>query len=321
MNKIFQPLLSNIRFLGFFCLSIFFMSCDPDADLININNASSNEVGLLVDGLKGGAQVNDVTYTVNGPIQNVGIFTAPGSNGEIFGFNTDRPVAIIDPMNWTANRDEPNLNFNNIIQIPVKVWIVKGNFNTQRALAISHCVYTANVWSTERMGVQFSPFEIVDATGDPDAPTYYNFDCSLKSGIENDIGKDAGKINIYYVETVDGGTSRGQACNIGSDFVAMGENTFSDLLSHELGHDFGLFHTDTNANFDQTGIMHSGSVTRAFITEGQLFRAHLVPGSAINAVYNARPGEPTRNCGHNASTETCPSIDKRIWADGVFPAN
>ncbi len=224
-------------------------------------------------------------------------------------------------MNWTANRDEPNLNFSNVIKIPVKVWIVKGDFATQRAMVINHCIYTANVWSTERMGVQFNPFEIVDATGDPDAPTYYNFTCALKSGIETDIGKDSNKINIYYVGTVDGGSSRGQACSIGSDFVAMGENTFSDLLSHELGHDFGLFHTDTHANFDQTGIMHSASSTRAFISEGQLFRAHLLPGSALNAVYNARAGQPSRNCGHSTSSATCPDIDKRIWVDGTFPVN
>ncbi len=296
-------------------------SCDPDDDLIKINNSSTSETGILVDGVKGGVQHNDFNYTSNSPIRNVGSYTAAGTNGEIIGFNNGRPVAITSPVNWTTSRDEPDLDFNSVIQIPVKVWIVKGDYATQRALAIDHCIYTSNVWSTERMGVVFNPFDIVDATGDPDASTYYDFTCALKSGIETDIGKDANKINIYYVGTVDGGSSRGQACAIGSDFVAMGENTLSDLLSHELGHDFNLFHTDTHANFDQTGIMHSASSTRAFISEGQLFRSHLQSGSALNAIYNARPGEPTRNCGHNTANGTCPAIDKRIWADGTFPAN
>jgi len=303
-------------------LSTFFLliACAPDDDLVKVNNTSTSQVGLLVDGIKGGGHQNDASFTTTGT-RNVGKFTAPGSNGEIIGFNSGRPVAVTSGVNWTANRDEPEVNFNNIIQIPIKVWIVKGDFATQRAMVINHCIYTANVLSTERMGIQFSPFDIVDATGNPDASDYYDFTCSMQTGIKNDIGNDANKINVYYVGTVDGGSSRGQACAIGSDFVAMGENTLSDLLVHELGHDFGLFHTNTNANFDQTGIMHSTSATREFITEGQLFRAHLLSNSALNQVYNARPGEPTRSCGHNTSSVTCPSIDKRIWDDGVFPAN
>src|SRR5438046_890032 len=83
-----------------------------------------------------------------------------------------------------------------------------------------------------------------------------------------DIGKTAGGINIYWVDTVDGGTGRGNACNIGSDFVAIGSANGLELLSHELGHDFALQHVDGQATFDQTNIMHSASNTRQFITEG-----------------------------------------------------
>jgi len=321
MDKLFQSTIASRVPHMISLLCFFLMACAPEDDLVDINNASSSEVGFLVDGIKGGVQLNDENFTANSGVRNIGMFTAAGTNGEIIGFNSDRPVAITSPVNWTADRDEPNLDFNDVIQIPVKVWVVKGNFATQQAMIIDHCIYTANVWSTERMGVQFNPFEIVDATGDPDASTYYDFDCSMQTGIKNDIGNDPNKINIYYVGTVDGGTSRGQACSIGSDFVAMGENTLSDLLVHELGHDFGLFHTNLNANFNNTGIMHSASSVREFITEGQLFRAHTLTNSAINNVYSARPGEPTRSCGHSAANETCPSIDKRIWADGTFPAN
>lgn len=171
------------------------------------------------------------------------------------------------------------------------------------------------------MGVRFSEFEIVDATGDSDASNYFDFTCANKTGIQNDIGKRANRINIYYVDTVDGGTSRGQACSIGSDFVAMGRTTGDELLSHELGHDFALQHIDTTSNFDQTNIMHSASNTRAFVTEGQVFRAHLRSDSAINSIYGARPGKPTRDCAHTADSATCPRINKRIWADGTFVAN
>jgi hypothetical protein len=68
--------------------------------------------------------------------------------------------------------------------------------------------------------------------------------------------------------------------------------------------------------------MHSASNSRQFLTEGQLFRAHLEPGSAINSVYGVRPGQVTRSCADNASSRTCPPLAKRLWADGAgFPPN
>jgi hypothetical protein len=171
------------------------------------------------------------------------------------------------------------------------------------------------------MGVDFNTFEIVDATANTNASTYLDFTCAQRTGIQNDIGRRAGRINIYVVRTVDGGAGRGQACQIGSDFVAICANAGSELLSHELGHDFALQHIDGQATFDQTNIMHSASSTRQFITEGQLFRAHFRSDSALNATYNARPGQPTRDCGHSQADNGCPSLNKRIWDDGAFPAN
>jgi hypothetical protein len=303
-------------------LALFFAACEGD-DLVTLNNTNGNlEVGLLSDGVKGGVQVNDQTNITTISLQNLGKMEAPGTSAEIMAFTNDRPMAFLGPINWTANEDPQTLPFSNRIQIPVKVWIVKGPFNTQRALAISHCVYTSNVWQTERMGVDFSPFEIVDATGDAQAANYFDFDCSMQAGIQNDIGRTNGRINIYWVETVDGGNDRGQACQIGSDFVAMANGAGTDLLSHEIGHNFNLLHVDGDGNFDQTNIMHSASNTRAFVTEGQLVRAHMSPASALNDTYNARAGQPTRNCAHsNNATDPCPAIQKRIWADGGFPAN
>ena len=121
---------------------------------------------------------------------------------------------------------------------------------------------------------------------------------------------------------MDGGAGRGNACQIGSDFVALGSAVGFELASHETGHDFALTHIDDlTANFDQTNIMHSASNTRQFITEGQLFRAHLTSNSAINFLYAARPRLPMRNSLRDTSSDTCPPIEKRIWADGTFPAN
>ncbi|MGH9361050.1 MAG: hypothetical protein ACRD2T_03980, partial [Thermoanaerobaculia bacterium] len=125
--------------------------------------------------------------------------------------------------------------------------------------------------------------------------------------------------NIYWVDTVNGGTGTGWS-NFGAQ-IAMGRNTGDELLSHEIGHAFSLTHTDGNANFDVENVMASASNTRQFVTEGQLFRAHLNPSSGINALYNARPGQITRNCSFGATGPLCPVIQRRLWADGAFPAN
>ena len=124
------------------------------------------------------------------------------------------------------------------------------------------------------------------------------------------------------VDSVDGSTSRGNACQIGGPFVAIASTAGTDLLSHEMGHDLALTHIDNlTSNFDQTNIMHSASNSRAFATEGQLFRTHLEPTSAVNATYGVRPGQTTRNCPRDTVSRTCPPIQKRLWADGTFPAN
>ncbi len=291
-------------------------------DEVVVNNTSGNAVGILVDGRIKSGQVNDKSFTSNNTNINVSKFKLSAMSNEVVAYTNQRPVTVKSNVPWTNGDDSIQLTFPNQITIPVKVWIVKGPFNTQRLKAIGDSVITTDIWNSERMGVAFSQFEIVDATGDPDASNYFAFDCSKKTGIEADIGKTAGRINIYYVETVDGGSGRGQACSIGSDFVAMGENSGIELLVHELGHDFDLTHiNDLVFDFDQTNIMLSASNSREFVTESQIFRAHLSGNSAINFLYSARPGLPVRNCSRDDASDQCPEIKKRIWADGAYPSN
>jgi len=298
--------------------------CACKADCVRIaNDTRPNEWGILVDGTRSTGPVSDARYTSTGEVRRVGKLDAgPASNEEVIAFTNRRPVALAQNVPWTsADDDVVDVAFADEIRIPVTVWIVKGPFDAQRLLAIDHCVTTSSIWNAERMGVGFAPFEIVDATADPDAPTYYAFDCSLRTGIQNDIGFKADRINVYWVDTVDGGADRGQACTFGSNFVAMGRAANDELLVHEFGHDFDLEHVDGQATFDDTNIMDSASSMRQFITEGQLFRMHLDANSALNTTYAARAGLPIRSCVHGADSNDCPALDTRIWADGTWPAN
>ncbi|MBM3797463.1 MAG: hypothetical protein FJW31_26210 [Acidobacteria bacterium] len=225
---------------------------------------------------------------------------------------------------WTSTNDSFDANFRNTIAIPLTVWIVRGPFNDQRQHAIEACIRTSAIWQNERIGVIFSPFEIRDATADPQAASHFAFPNGdlgdvVWAPLRTDIGFVAGRLNIYWVDTVNGATTSGWS-NFGNQ-IAMGRNSGDELLSHETGHAFSLTHVDGNANFNQENVMHSASNTRQFLTEGQLFRAHVNTGSILNATYNARPGEPTRSCNFSANTAECPASQRRLWADGGFPAN
>ena len=171
-----------------------------------------------------------------------------------------------------------------------------------------------------------SALEIVDATVNPAASAWSAFTCGAGNAnvaaLQAAIGARPGRINVYLVSLVDGSTSRGNACIVGGGFVAIASGAGSELLAHELGHDLALEHVDDlAADFDATNIMHSASNVRRFLTEGQLFRAHLRSNSAVNLVYGARPGLAMRNCDRDTLTLDCPPIAKRLWADGAFPAN
>lgn len=331
-TKLIQTINKNIMkylyILAILATLALFHACDgcgntpplpPQKDKISIqNNRSGEEIGLLIDGTFDTRFVNDSSFVSTSP--DIDLETISGT-GEVIAFSNFRPPALLENINWTTNRDSFALNLQNEILIPVTVWVLRGPFSTTRTSAINWSLTTSSIWESERMGVAFDDFEIIDATGDPDAPNYFDFRCNMRTNMINDIGSKPGRINIYIVETVDGGSARGQACSIGSDFVAMAAGAGSELLAHEIGHNFGLFHTDNLPTFNRTNVMHSASNSRRYFTEGQVFRSHLLGNSALNDTYNARPGQAIRNCGHTQNDNQCPAIDKRIWEDGTFGPN
>lgn len=301
--------------------SLFLSSC---VDRVQLTNTSGSAHGLFVDGdYCSPGRDNDRRVVSNATTVDLGRMKDRWTTSGVVAFTRRRAVTIVSPESWDGcmGRVTVPLQYQDEIPVPVTIWIVRGSFLSQVFRAVDALVTTTSIWQTERMGVRFGAIRIVNATADPDAPRYAAFTCANRFRLEADIGKDEGRINIYYVNTVDGGSSRGQACKIGSDFVALGSTTLDDLLSHEIGHDFGLSHVNGEATFDQTNIMHSASSKREYATEGQIYRAHLRPQSAINAVYNARVGLPRHDCGHEVETDTCLHHNRRAWPDGTTPAN
>jgi len=283
-------------------------------DLVRFHNLSDPEVGTLLDG-QSSLYVNDLAHITNDSA--VTTVFGPGG-GEVVAFTLGRPPSVTGQPIWTAGVDTIDVTFRDPVRIAVTAWIVIGPLDSQRDRAVSQAATTTAVWAAERMGLEFAEFEIVDATGDPDASQFQQTtQCNQYTQARGSIGNRTGRINIYYVGTVDGGRDRGYSCG---PAIFMADRSGHELLVHEIGHSFGLGHVDNLDGFNQTNVMHSASSVREFLTEGQVFRSHFNSYSALNDLYGVRPSGQ-RSCPDGEGSQQCPELIRRIWSDGSFPPN
>jgi hypothetical protein len=329
---------SRLQISLFLCSLIISISGVRDLgaqDQIKLNNNSGNPIGLLVDGKLTGSFVNDKTYVSPGSPALIGQFsraTGQGTN-EIMAFTQDRPMAIYTNVSWTTGNDNIMVPFANKISIPVTIWVVYGDFNSVSTKGANDTLTASTIYSTERVGVDFSTVTFMDATANPRAPSYYNYDNStMATPIKADIGYVTGQINIYYVQSLVWGgvqyTNAGEATFIGGPSIAIASNTLTTVLAHEIGHLCALSHVGSGPTptqwFDYTNLMTTyGTLNMRYLTEGQVLRMHLTSTSVLNTTYRARPGLVVRDCDTTSTTptNTCPGVQKRIWADGTYPAN
>lgn len=300
-------------------------------DTVRVENVST-DVGLLVDGGAGGSTVNDRRRAQDGSgavtinVGDLSSIAAPGRNETVaFGFGRSPRRA---DMGWTTNNDRLDMALGDPISVQLTIWIVQGPFAAQRDHAFLSCVQTLAILVWERTGLQLNGCDIRNATSDPDITSAIlnstGGDNRNWNDYSNLIGFNAGRINVYWIDTVDGATTSGS-----SDFggrIVMGRDTGLELLVHELGHGLSLRHpvatcADSSTMFDHTNIMWGCSDDREFITEGQVFRIHFNPTSGLNALYAARPGQPTESCVGAGETPACPALERRLWADGTFAKN
>ena len=300
------------------------MCVPPGSATLKVVAGETAPYGVLVrDGSSTPAQPY-TGFTMETDSTNVGPRDGPG---EVVAFGVDRPVAVQPASFATALADQTvTVSFPPPIDVPVTIWVLATPFATQQQAALTLFQTAQALYGAERVGVRMSALEIVDATVNPAASSWSAFTCGANNAnvaaLQAAVGARPGRINVYLVPLVDGSTSRGNACIVGGGFVAIAAGAGSELLAHEIGHDLALEHVDDLvADFDATNIMHSASNVRRFLTEGQLFRAHLRSSSALNLVYGARPGLAIRDCDRDTPALDCPPIAKRLWPDGTFMPN
>jgi len=299
----------------------------PGTATLQFQNVAGAPVGALVRDGAGVPAANYQGYPTNADAVTVGPRVA---TGEVIAFGHERAVSV-QPVSWTTAMGDQTVMvpLATRLEVPVTIWVVAAPFATMQQTALTMWQTAQQIFADERFGVSLAPLEIVDATANPKAATWNAFVCGTNPtnalnvpAIQADIGVRAGRINVYLVNLVDGSTSRGNACAAGGGFVAIAGGGGAELLAHELGHDFALDHIDDLVlSFDVHNVMYSASSVRQFVTEGQSFRAHTRPNSALNAVYAVRAGQPTRSCDRDTPTIDCPVIYKRLWADGLYGPN
>jgi hypothetical protein len=298
------------------------------------NDGFVEEVGVLIDGRLGpsGPHVNDAGFTTYanrlaipnriGP--SFGDFFYPDRRREVFAFTRDRRLNLFSTP-WTVGENVFTVEFKPRLDFPLTIWIVTGPFDTQRIQAMEGIIRTISIWYQERMGIGFSDVRILNATGDPEAPVRDDVPGDPTEDntwrlLREQIGFEAGRLNIYWVNTVDGNTTTGWS-NFGPQIV-MGLNTGDELLSHEIGHALSLTHVNGLPTFDQTNVMHNASSTRQFLTEGQIVRAHMNSTSLLWTLFlDVGQHPPGRDCAPDDANGACPALNRRVWADGITPAN
>ncbi len=198
----------------------------------------------------------------------------------------------------------------------ITFWILAGDFATQQQRAAAAVLAVNNAYRLERAGLRIAWVDLKDATANPNATTLMTG--GGQNQFQNLIGFDQGQINVYVTGTVSGSAMSGSNFD-GTPVIVLGRDalTFPQVLEHELGHAFVLWHVGA-PDYNWQNVMVP-VVSAHFLTEGQTFRMHFHPSSQIN-VFNLRPGRLTFVCGEPA-TDDCPANSRRLWADGDMPAN
>lgn len=199
------------------------------------------------------------------------------------------------------------LTFEPEIKLPLRIWIVTGDFERQRLRALNSVLLANGLLYEEATGIVLEPVEIIDATaqaaGSPLVAdlSWSNYDqvAGHVRALEQKTGTYVGSfdklaLNVFYVNTIINTEEEihGQCCSAnGRSAIAIDRFGLDDLLLHEIGHALSLAdirNGDKPHEYPETGLYNFGNVMqsissrRYFFTEGQILGMHFNPTSLLN---------------------------------------
>ena len=291
-----------------------------DEDKVTVLNADSAEpIGIMLDGMRGDVEVDDAAYPLPAGTSSQSVGNMQESDwDEVVVFEKGRMVGI-QKGGWTeSGGEECRITLEDEKPVDLVVWFVKD----ASSAAVNRAYYSAAlahvIWANERMGLRLGTVtlkrEAAGAHKNLERINCTASDCKEGDDLKTAVGYERNMVNVYYVDQVNYGdgwaTTNGVWCQ--DDVVILGRDARTDLLGHEFGHALSLNHV-TGSDFTETNVMWALSVCRKYYTEGQVLRAHVLEGSAINDTYSLRPGATTHPCN---DPKECPDVAFRIWNDG-----
>ncbi len=313
-----------------------------NAGEVHFHNAPEGPVGILLDGRENGADIRHRALVGTAPILALPeLEPRPEQVDEIVAFAPGRPpVSLI--ADWTSSERVREIAFPDPIALPVTVWILGGDFERVRARAVDDLLETDELFSAQCAGITLADWRFHDATKRPEASEFLAFHTARTDALQETVGFEPGRLNLYYVDIVAGETGNYSGGNgYATPFhdgtrtvlvIVMGRRCMPGLLAHELGHVFHLRHTDdidadgltdSGGNvtpphaFGTRNVMASASCTRRYFTEGQVYRMHFDLLSQLNCVYGLRGDRPKRLVPSFGASRTSPPANIRLWDDGL----
>jgi hypothetical protein len=266
----------------------------------------------------------------------ISVGTVNPAYGQVVAFRSDRAPAIQTPVTWTPHPKTISLNYPEVADVPVQVWVICadeacGPVTPSVTKDLNTFWSNSNVLLTdERAGMRITRSDgpaiwISDETQNAALTMFRDFtsdQCSDLNTMASAAGKKkAGAINMYLVRTVDNEPSNGYRCSV-ANIAVDGWATYWTTKLHELGHTMSLRDVNIGTDPDQNMMYHmpSNPATRRFFTEGQVFRMHFNVDSSLNSVFHLRDPLLQRDCGNtNAQAENavppCPPLTTLLWPE------
>jgi hypothetical protein len=303
---------------------IAFNDCDggevPLDDFVELDsNSGGDRAVFLVDGRRiaetgASACINDQVQRGSNMIAIGNMIRRQGCHEQTVVFSQDDGmVSSRPPGGWTdigGNRQKitlPDLRLANMT-----FWIMRKPFEGTEQRASMDAFRANEVLNSSKCGIgYFLITPVSDQTNNPNTNDLLSSDCddrdppvenvpkcvcdSLSGPLRSKIGFTQGHVNVYYLDDPAG--LKGAFCSDG--ILIVGATADNETLAHELGHSFGLKHTnmpepnlsvsvdyndDGTADFSNSNIMWTNTTGRDTFSEGQCYRMNIddCPDDAIS---------------------------------------